>query len=189
MFSYCRWLILPALLCAGCNRAPTVQVAYEPPKPVSKNFAQLPSILKELPKSGQVALYEGLPSEFWEPQLWENEANQKRTIGLHGYLFYDERLVPQESDLKQLTSLLTDPRSFQRYRGTKACGGYHPDYCVEWKHGDATTRALICLECAEVQFFARQKELYCDLSPEANQRLTEWLSSYRRNRPAATSPG
>lgn len=178
-----------AVAIAGCSRAPEAQVAYEPPKSVSKDFAQLRSILDELPQSGDVALYEGLPSEFWEPHLWESEATQRKTIRLHGHLFYDERLVPQESDRKQLTSLLTNPRSFQRYRGTKTCGGYHPDYCLEWKHGEATTRALICLECSEIQLFARQKELYCDLSPDATQRLSQYLNSYRKKRPAATSPG
>ncbi len=184
-----RWLILTAVLIAGCSRPPEVQVAYEPPKPVSKDFAQLRSILNELPRTGEVALYEGLPSEFWEPQLRETEAKQKKTLGLHGYLFYDEQLAPEESDRKQLTALFTDARSFQRHRDVKVCGGYHPDYCVEWKNGDATTRALICLECAEVQFFARRGELYCDLSPEANQRLSRCLGAYRKNRPAATSRG
>lgn len=185
-----RWLMLPVvLLFAGCSRAPNVQVASEPPKPVSKDFAQLRSILETVPRTGDVALYEGLPSEFWEPQLRETEATQKKTLGLHGYLFYDERLAPEESDRKQLTALFTDARSFQRHRDVKVCGGYHPDYCVEWKSGDATARALVCLECAEVQLFARRGELYCDLSPEATQRLSRCLGAYRRNRPAAASRG
>jgi hypothetical protein len=184
-----RWLMLTAVLFAGCTRAPDVQVPLEPPKPVSKDFAKLKSILDGLPRAGEVALYEGLPSEFWEPQLRESEANRKKTIGLHGYLFYDERLAPGGSDLEQLTALFTDARSFVRYRSTKVCGGYHPDYCVEWKNGDVTTRALICLECGEVQFFGRRNELYCDLSPEANRRLARWLSPYQKNRPAAASRG
>lgn len=184
-----RWLMLSVALVAGCSRAPEVQVAYEPPKPVSKDFAQLRPILDSVPKAGEVALYEGLPSEFWEPQLRETEAARKKTVGLHGYLFYDERLAPEESVRKQLTALLTDARSFQRHRDVKSCGGYHPDYCVEWKNGDAITRALVCLECAEVQLFARRGELYCDLSPEASQRLSRCLGAYRKNRPADASPG
>ncbi len=184
-----RWLMLTAVLFAGCTREPNVEVPQEPPKHVSKDFAQLKSILDGIQRSEEVALYEGLPSEFWEPQLRELEVNQKKTIGLHGYLFYDERLAPQGSDLEPFTKLFSDTRSFQRYRSTKVCGGYHPDYCVEWKKGDVTTRALICLECGEVQFFALRKELYCDLSPEASRNLARWLSSYQKNRPAAQSRG
>ncbi|MHB1558015.1 MAG: hypothetical protein ACYC61_11170, partial [Isosphaeraceae bacterium] len=118
-----RWLIVTAVVVAGCSRAPEVQVAYEPPKPVSNDFARLRTILDSVPRSGEVALYEGLPSEFWEPQLRETEATRKKTLGLHGYLFYDERLSPEESVRKQLTTLFADARSFQRYRGTKRCGG------------------------------------------------------------------
>ncbi len=158
-------------------------------KPVSKDFAQLKSILDGIPRSGEVALCEGLPSEFWEPRLREREVNQKKTIGLYGDLFYDERLAPQGSDLEQFTKLFSDTRSYQRYRSTKVCGGYHPDDCFEWKKGDVTTRALSCLECGEVRFFALRKELYCDLSPEASRNLARWLSSYQKNRPVAQSQG
>ncbi len=184
-----HWLMMTAVLFAGCAREPTVHVPQEPPKQVSKDYAQLKLILEGIHRPGEVALYEGLPSEFWEPQLRESEVNQKKTIGLYGYLFYDERLAPQGSDLEQFTKLFSDTRSFQRYRSSKVCGGYHPDYCVEWKKGDLTTRALICLECAEVQFFAPRTELYCDLSPEASRNLTRWLSSYQKNRPVAQTRG
>ncbi len=184
-----RWLMLTAVLFVGCSRPPEAPVVQEPPKPVSKDFAKLRPILDGLPKTGEIALYEGLPSEFWEPQVRESEMKQKKTIGLHGFLFYDERLAPQESDRQRLTKLLADARSFQRYRATKRCGGYHPDYCVEWKSGEAMTRALVCLECGEVQFFNQRNELHCDLTPEANERLSQWLTTYRKNRPAAASRG
>ena len=89
------------------------------------------------------------------------------------------------SDAEQFTALFSAKGSFKRYRGQKACGGYHPDYCVEWKQGEAATRALICLECLEVKFFGPRSDLYCDLSPEAGQRLAQWLGPYQKNRPAA----
>ena len=119
----------------------------EPPKQVSTDFGRLKSALEGLRKPGEVALYAGLPSEFWEPQLRELEVSRKRTVRLHGYLFYDERLELKGEDAERLTALLSTERSFQRHRGAKTCGGYEPDYCIEWKSGDATTRILICLEC------------------------------------------
>ena len=85
--------------------------------------------------------------------------------------------------------MLSAKGSFKRYRGQKACGGYHPDYCVEWKTGDATTRALICMECGEVKFFGPRSELHCDLIPEATEKLAQRLAPYRKNRPAAESRG
>jgi hypothetical protein len=179
-----RWLILGAALLAGCTRAPIAEIPHEKPAQVSTDLVRLKLILDGISASKEVMLYEGLPSEFWEPQLREREVNRKKTIGLHGYRFYDDRLPLQGSDADQFTALFSDRRSFQRYRSQKACGGYHPDYCIEWKKGDASTRALICLECGEVKFFAAQSQLYCDLSREAGQKLAQWLSSYRKNRPA-----
>jgi hypothetical protein len=182
-----RWLLLTAALFAGCTQAPNVAVQHEQPKQVSTEFNKLKSILGGIAGPREIVLYEGLPSDFWEPQLRDREVTQKRTIGLHGYRFYDEPLSLRASDPERFTALLSNERSFRRYRSSKRCGGYHPDYCIEWKKGDAATRALICLECAEVKFFGPQAELYCDLNPEASQALAQWLGSYRKNRPVAES--
>ena len=78
---------------AGCTQAPNVDVEYEPPKQISTDFGRLPAVLEGIRKSGEVVLHEGLPSEFWEPQLREQEMSRKKTIRLHGYPFYDERLA------------------------------------------------------------------------------------------------
>jgi hypothetical protein len=184
-----RWLMLTAALFVGCNQAQEVEIQYEQPKQIGTDFGRLPSILDGIRKSEEVVLYEGLPSEFWEPQLLEREVNRKKTIRLHGYPFYDERLALKGADAEQFTALFSAERSFKRYRGPKVCGGYHPDYCVEWKTGDAATRALVCLECGEVKIFGLRSELHCDLSPESGKRLSQWLSTYQKNRPAAESRG
>src|SRR4051812_48116871 len=170
-----RWLMVTAALFAGCAQAPNVEVEQEQPEPISTDFGRLPSVLEGIRQSGEVVLYEGLPSEFWEPQLLEREVNRKKTIRLRGYSFYDERVALRPADAEQFTALFSAKGSFKRYRGPKVCGGYHPDYCVEWKAGDAATRALICLECGEVKIFGPQAELHCDLSPDAGQRLAQWL--------------
>ena len=84
-----RWLILAATLFAGCSQASRVEVEYEQPLKTETNFANLPKVLAGIPKSGDLMLYEGLPSEFWEPELREQELNQKKTIKLHAYPFYE----------------------------------------------------------------------------------------------------
>ena len=179
-----------AALLAGCTQAPRrPNYRNEPPKQVSTDFGRLQAVLEGIRESGEVVLYEGLPSEFWEPQLREQELSRKKTIRLHGYPFYDERLALRGADVERFTALFSAKGSFRRYRGAKECGGYHPDYCIEWKAGDAATRILICLECGEVKIFGPRSELHCDLSPESGQRLVQWLGPYRKNRPAAEPGG
>jgi hypothetical protein len=183
------WLMLTAALFAGCAQAPNVVVEQEQPASISTDFGRLPSVLEGIGKSAEVVLYEGLPSEFWEPQVREQELNRKKTIKLHDYAFYDDRIALPATDVERFTTLLSSKALFKRYRGQKACGDYHPDYCVEWKPGEATTRALICMECGEVKFFGPRSELHSDLIPEAGEKLTQWLRPYQRNRPAAATSG
>lgn len=182
-----RWLLLAATLFAGCSQPAKPEPEFEPPKEVSTDFVRLKSALEGLRKSGEVVLYAGLPSEFWEPQLREQEASRNRTVRLQGYLFYDARLELKGEDAERLTSLLSTERSFQRHRGAKTCSGYAPDYCIEWKSSDATTRILICLECGEVKIFGPRSDLYCDLSAESGRRLEQWLKPYQKSPPAPES--
>jgi hypothetical protein len=178
-----RWLILAASLFAGCSPASRVEVEYEQPQKTDANFANLDRVLAGIPKSGDTLLHEGLPSEFWEPELRERELNQKAILKLHGCAFYAEPIALDGTDAERLTALFSSKKSFRRYDGKKSCSGYYPEYCVEWKAGEAVTQALICLECREIKIFGPPGELHCDLSIEAEQGLSQLLSQYQKNRP------
>jgi len=151
---------------------------------VSTDFRKLKSVLEGLRKPGEVAIYAGLPSEFWDPQLREEEASRNRTVRLQGYLFYDDRLELRGDVVERLTSLLTAERSFQRRRAEKKCGGYDPDYCIEWKSDGATTYIMTCLECGEVKLIGPRAEVYCDLSADSGQKLDQWLKPYQKRPPS-----
>lgn len=178
-----RWLMLAVLCFVGCANDVPVAVDVTPPAPIEKNFDRLPGILAGLPKSGAPQLFEGLPSVFWEPHLFEQELAKKKTVRHHGYPFYEEPLVNTGSDTEQLTALFTARTSFAKFTDGKKGGGFHADFCLEWKSGDATTRAIVSLEDGEVKLFGPKSELHCDISPEAIQKLRELLSPARKNRP------
>jgi hypothetical protein len=178
-----RSLMLAAALFAGCSQASRFEVEYEQPVRTETNFANLPKVLAGIPKSVDTMLHEGLPSEFWEPELREQELNQKKIIKLHGYPFYEESIAFKGTDAERLTALFSSRKSFNRYEGNKRCSGFNPDYCVEWRAGEAVTQALICLECREVKLFGPKGELHCDLSLEADSSLTQLLNPYQKNRP------
>lgn len=182
------FFVLAALWLVGCKQE--VQVAFDltPPPPIETNFDRLPTVLAGIPKSGSALLYEGLPSDFWEPQLLEQELARKKTIRLHGYPFYEERLAWQGTDEEQLTALLSASASFAKYTDGKKGGGFHANYCLEWKSGEETTHAIICLEIGEVKLYGPKSQLHCDLSLEAARKVRQLLSNYRKNCPVET-PG
>lgn len=176
-------------LCTGCAQAVDEAVPPDTPDRISTDFGRLPSLLEGVRKDREVIVYEGLPSEFWEPELREREARAKKTTRLHGYTFYEVPQALSGADAEQVTSLFAARGSFRRYRSQKACGGYHPDFCIEWKDGASRTRALICVDCGEVKFFGPDSELHCDLIPDAGERVLRWLAPYQKNRPPETAKG
>jgi hypothetical protein len=177
-----RSLLLVALLCLGCREAAEVVVEETPPA-VSTDFARLPELLAGMQKKSKVLVYEGLPSQFWEPQLREQELNRKESLDVHGYPVYEEPITPSASDADQLTTLFSARESFLSFDNlnNKKCGGFTAEYCVEWTTGETVTQLLLCLECAEIMLFGPGSELHCNVSPAAAQQLKQLLGPYRKN--------
>ncbi len=182
-----RWLWLAVTLFVGCTVRQDVPVEEEPPPATDTNFDRLPAVLREISSAGEVLLYEGLPSEFWEPELRTRALKEKETIRLQGYAFYDEAQQLPAADASALTALLSATESFARHSSRKSCGGFQPEYCLEWTTGASSTQAVVSLECGEVKLYGPQGELYCDLVPEVVQKLKPLLSAFQKNAPAADS--
>jgi hypothetical protein len=142
-----------------------------------KTFAQ------GVQQADKVVLYEGLPHQMFETKLLKEERQTKPVQELNGYPFYQEPLALSQEDAKQLSEMLSDSSSFRFFMGEKKCGGFHPDYCVEWQRGAECYRAALCFGCHEVKVFGPGIESRNDLSPRAYEKLKRILKGYRKNRP------
>src|SRR6516164_563265 len=111
--------------------------------------------LKPLAKSISAAklscLREGLPHPFWEPDLLEGEKQSKKIIEIEGFLFYENRILPTKDDGKALSAVCIDSGSYRRFSGEKRCGGFHPDWCINFEKGEHIYRVLLCFGCNEVR--------------------------------------
>jgi hypothetical protein len=136
-----------------------------------------------LQKADKILLFEGLPHQLFAAELLEQELRTKKTVNVHAFPFYEEPLELKQADATELTLVFRDRKSFKSYHGLKACGGFHPDYCVEWHIGQEIDRALICFGCHEVMLFGSGSELYCDMADKASERLWGLLEPYHKNRP------
>lgn len=183
-----RTLLLIAILLTCCSKKSAPAVVVETPARASTDFNRLKSVLAGI-RPGEVELYEGLPSNFWEPELRERELRQKETQRFHGHPVYAQTLEVAKSDCDQLTALLAAKESYKPYSTEKSCGEFQPDYVVVWKQGSEATQAIVSLECGEVQIFGSGSDLHCDLSPAAAERLKQMLSSHHKHRPAPTTTG
>jgi hypothetical protein len=157
-------------------------------KKTDANFDNLPPLTEAIARADRVILYEGLPHEGWEKKALDEELKAKKTFEDHGFPFYTEPLDLKPEDARKLTALFTDPASFRGYWGAKKCGGFHPDYLVEWQAESNTYRAHVCLGCSEVKVYGPRRKLYCDIEPNARPAFNSVLTPYRKNRPEKSEP-
>jgi hypothetical protein len=136
-----------------------------------------------LKQADRLVLYEGLPHPMYERQALEAEKKAKPTVTLHQFPFYRDPLELKAGDGQRLKALLGDPGSFAVYSGEKRCGGFHPDYAVEWSADGQTHQALICFGCWEIKVYGPKGEAIYDIRPEARDQLKGLLEPYRKNRP------
>jgi hypothetical protein len=145
-----------------------------------------PPASASISQSRLITLYEGLPHQFYEPKALLAEKKAKQTVELNGFTFYGETLELKAGDAEELKALLAGSRSFVPFTEEKKCGGFHPDYAVEWSVGGETYRCLICLGCLEARIHGPGGVTEYDIENAAFKRLKQLLVPYRKNRPAAS---
>jgi len=93
-----------------------------------------------------VRVYEGLPHQLFESESLEREIARDDVIQLGDFPFYS----PPSKSTAAIAKFLSDDSNFDLFRGEKRCGGFHPDYAVEWQYGENLVCAQICFGCHEV---------------------------------------
>lgn len=142
-------------------------------------------------RASAVVLYEGLPHQRFEKGLMEQEKRTKRVRDIQGFPFYVEKLELKDEDAKRLTALLSDVGRLGSILSPdvqKKCGGFHPDYALEWSNGNDRVQAQICFGCGDVRLFSSGSYSERDLSKKARASLEEILKGYRKNRPLKEDP-
>lgn len=156
----------------------------DPPEHFVKHIKPLVEGIK---KAKALTLYEGLPHQFHERQLLAKELKEQKTVKLHDFPFYEGAIAVKDDDAKKLLSLCSDLKTFGRYGGKKMCGGYHPDWYIEFKAGDDIYQVQICFGCHEARLFGPKNEVFSDLDNEALKKLAAVFVPLRKNRPKRES--
>jgi hypothetical protein len=148
------------------------------------NFSEYRPMVAAVLFANKVVLYEGLPYQSVEEKLLEEERKSKKTVEIHNFPFYQELLPLTKQDGEKLKDVFCKSKSFSELRGgMKWCGGFHPDYCIEWQDGKDVYQILICFGCHEAKFYGPKAEVYCDINPDAYKQFQMILKPYRKNRP------
>lgn len=125
------------------------------------------SLARVLPPAGATleAVYRGLPgTRGGKKELFaELFTSENRAIG--GYRFYSRQMRPtSEAEQRKLTEALQTPQLYSAYQRGKNCGGFHPNFCFEWKsQGGKRFQLLLCTGCGEAIIIGGGDELQCDV--------------------------
>jgi hypothetical protein len=153
----------------------------EEKKPAT-DVASYKPIAASVAKAKEVILFEGFPHPVMEPALFKKEKEERNQFRYQGHVFYQNRPRLKDKDADALRKILADSKGFTAWQGEKKCGGFHPDYMVQWKEGDAIYRVLICFGCGEITAYGPKGAVRLDMG-EAGKALQATLKRYRALRP------
>lgn len=166
-----------AILLTGCS-SPDEQT------PLGKEVSS--KIRQAIKDSAHIYVHEGLPHQMFERDLLATESQRTDTIEIGSFRFYTPSVSASNPNLlKSILSsadsiILHEPNTF------KLCGGFHPDYAIEW-FGPNRKRyhALICFGCADIIYTDGENNFSYELEKEAYKTLKDTLSHYSKKRPTS----
>jgi hypothetical protein len=157
----------------GCNRL-RIACWHRTSRPDDLKDAKL--FLDVLASDRPIAIHEGTPrpGHYQDPQT-------EKTRGVVSFgLFKFFKTGVAERDLSSLRSLLAKEGTITEWGGGKACGGFHPDFCVTWLEGRDRVVVHICLTCHEVRIEKGAASFLYDLGKESYDELKEELERFRK---------
>jgi hypothetical protein len=141
------------------------------------------SLTVPMRRADQMIVYEGLPHQLFEANALERERREKPILELREFPFYRESLKLTDRDKRLLKHYLCSPWSYEPLGPPASCGGFHPDFAVEFRTGTETYQVLLCFGCGEVYTFGSGIKSENNLSERAKQELQRLLLPYHKHRP------
>ena len=170
-------IALGALLLYGCASRPERPDAYYPPsQPVSAgSYVNWRQFGLSLNTASSVYVYEGTPRDF---DIKKRDL-KRPTVTIDGFEFYADARKLDSAKVEAINTLIRDRTVFLDYRGMKLCGGFHPNYCIEWRfeaeHQTWHSRAFACLGCHEWRLLDHASALHADMAGLAVSKLISIL--------------
>ena len=171
------WLFMP-----GCQSQQTVSKEQTNPKKPPA-FEEL---LKSFRSADTLYVYEGLPHQYEERDLLEQEQKRSDTVQLGGYPFYTPRVLMDPTQTTKLLEHINQPETFYIRLGEPLDCGFHPDYAVSWMAGTSQRFALLCFGCHQARFLIDldKDDSYEERDMNHVNQLKEIMKAYQSKRPS-----
>ena len=155
-------------------------LSAQQPAPASEEASS--EIRRAMAEATSVTVYEGLPHQMFERDLLAVESKRKDTEKIGSFRFYIPAVAATNSAV--FKRILSSPETIQVFGGEKLCGGFHPDYTVQWSSQDGSRFfAQICFGCHEIIYSDGKTEYRYDFESEPFEKLKKELAPYAKKRP------
>lgn len=139
-------------------------------------FESLAELRAAVRSASDVTILEGLPGMI---RGGIPRCDSTKIVELHGYWFFADPIRLRGKKAQPFANVVGDSLAFAQWGGAKQCGGFHPDFCLEWRRGQETHRALICFGCHEMKYYGPRAAVLCDVPSPDYKELKRLLEPYR----------
>lgn len=129
----------------------------------TESFRFAPAAFKFIEGAEKVTVFEGLPHQNQEMELYEQERTRVDETTISGFSFYPQPQDLKEKDLTAMRELMTDGNGLRPFLHLKRCGGFHPDYAIRFTKGEEHCDLLLCFGCGDARIFHNGKVIHCHI--------------------------
>jgi hypothetical protein len=172
-------LLIPLVMLAGCIQSQGLESEDE----IIRSFEKFDELSDFVRKASSVKLYEGLPHEYWENNLYNSELASKSVRDIDDWKFYVQPVPIDANVTKQIREMMSDRTLFAPFGGPKSCGRLHSDWCLVFMTDQMSPLQIhLCFGCGEVNAYQNGRlVLRCDLND--SEQFRALLQGHRKHRP------
>ena len=151
----------------------------------SKDFANFKRLAAGIEKASALMVYAGTPHPMYRtapPPPGAPREPERKKVKIHGEEFYEQAHVAGKEEIAKLKTLATNEANFSKWVGAKACGGFHADYCLEWKDGHKVYQMMLCFGCDEAKIYGPETDLYANVNPKALKAFSQVLETVTKGK-------
>ena len=135
----------------------------------------------------ELVVHRGLPRADGVAPATATPPAANDTITLQGYAFEGAAITISPPDVERLRVVLGARSSYASFTENKKCGGFHPDYALQWSDDERRYLTLICFGCDEFKLFGPEVAERYDMAPGVSAQLRTLLSHPSAPVPAAAA--
>ena len=129
----------------------------------------------------RLTLYEGLPHDQSESELFETEKKEKSTVERRDFFFYEETLLVSNEDEEEFRRFSKAIIPIADDEEPRACPPIHPDYELVWVRGPNKASFVVCFGCQVIIVSAGGRDKEC-VVPNFTE-FASLLKKHRNQRP------